>query len=163
MLTVKFIVLGELRERYLRDACEEYKKRLSSMCALTELVVREQRLPDAPSPAEIARALDEEASRILPHLSARASAYNVALCVEGRQFTSEELAAHIERLTAMEGVSELRFVVGSSHGLSERVKERCVLRLSVSKLTLPHTLMRPLLYEIVYRELSILAGKRYHK
>lgn len=163
MLTVKLLVLAELRERYLRDACEEYRKRLTSMCSLTEIVIKEQRLPDNPSESEIARALDGEASRILPHLSTQPTVYNIALCVEGRQFTSEALAAQIERLTTSEGVSELCFVAGSSHGLSEKVKARCALRLSLSKLTFPHTLLRPLLYEVIYRELSILAGKRYHK
>lgn len=163
MLSVKMVVVGELREPYLRQACQEYQKRLSGMCSLSEVVIKEQRLPENPSQAEIDRALKEEAQRILPHLTATANCLPIALCVEGRQFSSEELAQYLEKRTSLDGISSLVCVIGSSHGLSEQVKEKCVLRLSVSKLTFPHTMMRPLMYEILYRELAIINGKKYHK
>lgn len=164
MLSIKTIVLADIREKYFRDACEEYKKRLSAMCRLTEIVIKEEKISDNPNDAEIEKALEAEASKIIAQIPPKSShPYVIAMCVEGKQFSSEELAEKIDRLVSTEGISEICFIIGSSHGLSEKVKEKCNLRLSVSKLTFPHTMMRPLLYEIIYRELAILSGKKYHK
>ena len=88
-------------------------------------------------------------------------AYKIALCVEGKQLSSEELAAKLEQVSAVS--SDIIFVIGSSYGLSPRVKQACDLRLSVSKLTFPHQLMRVLLAEAVYRALNIVKGTKYHK
>ena len=159
MLNIRFIVTGTLKEAYLRDACAEYMKRLSGFCRPEIVELKEVRVPDTPSDKEIASALKEEGDRILALLSPRA--YNVALCVEGKQFSSEELAEKLE--AAAQNAGEFCFIIGSSHGLDERVKRACDLRLSISKLTFPHQLMRVVLLESVYRCLNIQKGTRYHK
>ena len=101
-----------------------------------------------------------EERELLPFLQA-ARAYKIALCVEGKQFSSEELAQRLD--TAAQQSGDFYFLIGSSHGLDERVKAACDLRLSVSKLTFPHQLMRVILLESVYRALNIQKGTKYHK
>lgn len=159
MLNVHFVVTGNLKESYLREGCAEYMKRLSGFCRPEIIELKEVRVPDAPSEKEIAAALREEGDRILALLPARA--YKVALCVEGKQFSSEELAEKLENAAQQSG--DFYFLIGSSHGLDERVKAACDLRLSVSKLTFPHQLMRLVLLESVYRAFNIQKGTRYHK
>lgn len=159
MLNIHFIVTGNLKEAYLRDASQEYLKRLSGFCRPEVIELKEVRVPDSPSDKEIASALKEEGDRILALLPSRA--YKIALCVEGKQFTSEELAQKLEAAAQESG--DFYFIIGSSHGLDERVKAACDLRLSVSKLTFPHQLMRVILLESVYRALNIQKGTRYHK
>lgn len=159
MLNITFIVVGSLKEPYLRDACGEYLKRLSGFCRPTVKELKEVRVPENPSEKEIAAALKEEGDRILALMPPRS--YKIALCVEGKQFSSEELAARLSE--AANTTSDVYLVIGSSHGLDARVKAACDLRLSVSKLTFPHQLMRVILYEAVYRALNIEKGTRYHK
>lgn len=159
MLTIKIITVGTLKEAYWRDALAEYKKRLSAFCNVQEINLKESRLSDRPSAGEISAALESEAQSMMPHLTPRA--YKIALCVEGKQFSSEQLAAKLE--SAMQSAGEMVLVIGSSHGLSERVKAACDLRLSVSALTFPHQMMRVMLMEILYRSMSILKGTQYHK
>ena len=159
MLNVHFIVTGSLKEPYLRDGCAEYLKRLSGFCRPEIVELKEVRVPDAPSEKEIATALREEGDRILALLPQRA--YKIALCVEGRQFSSEELADRLAAAAQQSG--DVYLVIGSSHGLDERVKAACDLRLSVSRLTFPHQLMRLLLLEATYRAFNIQRGTRYHK
>lgn len=159
MLNIHFIVTGSLKEAYLRDASAEYMKRLSGFCRPEIIELREARVPENPSDKEIATALREEGDKILSLLPTRA--YKIALCVEGKQFSSEELAAKLENAAQISG--DFYFLIGSSHGLDERVKAACDLRLSVSKLTFPHQLMRVILLESIYRALNIQKGTRYHK
>lgn len=159
MLRIRFIVTGNLKESYWRAATSEYEKRLGAYAKTETVELKECRLPDAPSPAEIETALEKEADAIFAATPARS--YKIALCVEGKQLSSEQLAAKIN--TVMEDIGDLTFIIGSSHGLSRRVKEAADFRLSVSALTFPHQLMRVLLLETVYRSLSILHGGKYHK
>lgn len=159
MLSVKIITVGTLKESYWRDAVAEYSKRLSAYCKLTVVQLKEARLSDSPSEKEIESALDEEAKAILAEMSPRS--YKVAMCVEGKQLSSERLAERIESISSER--SEICFVIGSSHGLSEKVKLACDLRLSVSELTFPHQLLRVILLETVYRAFNIIAGTKYHK
>jgi 23S rRNA (pseudouridine1915-N3)-methyltransferase len=159
MLHIKLIVLGNLKEAYWRDAVTEYEKRLGAFAKVEIAELKEYRLPDAPSPAEIETALEKEAEAVLSAIPPRA--FVVALCVEGKQLSSEELADRLS--TVMQESGSLALIIGSSHGLSPRVKAAAHLRLSVSKLTFPHQLMRVLLLETVYRSLSILHGTKYHK
>ena len=159
MVHVKFIVLGTLKEAYLRDAAAEYEKRLGAFCRFELVQLKEERLSDDPSEAEIRKALDREAAAILAQISPRA--YCVAMCVEGKQLSSEELA---EKMAAIEQeTGEVCFVIGSSYGLSPEIKTRADLRLSVSKLTFPHQMMRVVLLEMLYRCFGILKGTKYHK
>ena len=159
MIGVKLITLGTLKEEYWRDAAAEYEKRLGGFCRLELVQLREERLSENPGPAEIKQALEREAERIVAQIPPRA--YRIALCVEGKQLSSEELAERIEQIGESHG--EVCLIIGSSFGLAESVKQACHLRLSVSKLTFPHQLMRVLLLETVYRSFHILKGTRYHK
>ena len=121
----------------------------------------ESRLPDSPSEKEIKKALADEARAMEQYLSA-SGAYNIAMCIEGRQLTSRELS---ERLTALgtAGHSTVNFIIGSSFGIDEGIKQRADLRLSMSKLTFPHQLARIMLLEQIYRAFQIGRGTKYHK
>ena len=159
MLNVKLISVGSLKESYLKDAIAEYSKRLSAFCSLEIIELKEYKLPDNPSEGEIAKALAEEAERIQKAIPQKA--YKIAMCVEGKQFSSEELASKIEEITLTSGT--ICLVIGSSHGIDEALKASCDLKLSVSKLTFPHQLMRVMLLEIIYRAMNIIKGTKYHK
>ena len=159
MATIKFITVGTLKEDYLREAVKEYEKRLSGFCNVSEVNLKEAKLPNDPSDGEIKRALAEEAKAILSAMPDRS--YKIAMCVEGKQFSSEELASKIE--SAFSATNEICFVIGSSHGLDDSVKNAADLRLSVSKMTFPHHLARVMLIEQLYRGFKINEGSRYHK
>lgn len=141
MLNVTIVCVGTLKEDYLRAACAEYYKRLGAYCT--------------PKIVEL-----KDGAPILPHIKGRA--YKIALCVEGRQLSSEELA-ELTLDIPLRGYSEIIFVIGPFDGLPEEVKAACDLRLSFSKMTFPHQLMRVILLEQIYRALNIAAGGKYHK
>lgn len=158
-MTLDIITVGTLKEDYLRAGIEEYKKRISAYARVQIHELKEERVANEDDAASIDRALEAEAEKILARLAP--DAYKVALCVEGTQYDSVALASVLEKGSAKSG--KLALVIGSSHGLSENVKRACDLRLSISKLTFPHQLMRLSLMEILYRSFSIMAGKKYHK
>ena len=160
MQAINLLCVGKLKEAFYRDACAEYEKRLTRFCRLTVTELPEQRLPENPSPAEVAAALEREADALEAKLP-RGGAL-IALCVEGRAMSSEQLAEAVARYAAS-GVSALSFVVGGSFGLSARVKQRADLRLSMSPMTFPHHLARVMVLEQIYRAYQIQAGTRYHK
>jgi len=165
MLKIKLICVGSLQESYFRDAMAEYKKRLGGYCSFEEIRLKEAPMGRAasggvPSAGDIAAALDREAEDILSKIPKRA--YTVALCIEGKMMSSEALAEAIDRQTTA-GVSEICFIIGSSHGLSDRVKSAADLRFSMSPLTFPHQLASVMLSEALYRALDILRGGKYHK
>ena len=159
MLHIRLIAPGTLKEAYWRAALAEYEKRLGAFAKLELIELKECRLPEDPSPAEIEQALEREADAILASIPPRS--FTVALCVEGGQLSSEELAKKLSQV--MQESGHLTLIIGSSHGLSPRVKKAAALRLSVSKLTFPHQMMRVLLLEALDRSLSILHGTKYHK
>ncbi len=159
MLNVKLITLGTLKESYLREAAAEYEKRLGGFCRFEGVQLKDERLSENPSESEIKSALDRESERILSQIPPRV--YCVAMCVEGKQLSSEELADKLETVANQTGT--VCFIIGSSFGLSDKVKERADLRLSVSRLTFPHQLMRVLLMETIYRAFNIQKGTKYHK
>jgi 23S rRNA (pseudouridine1915-N3)-methyltransferase len=159
MIQVTVITVGNLKEAYWREAVAEYEKRLSAFCKPNLIQLKEAKLPDDPSEGEIRAALAEEAKKILAAVPPRA--YRVALCVEGKQFSSEALAKKLDSALTENG--NLCLIIGSSHGLAPEVKDACQLRLSVSELTFPHQMMRVLLLEVLYRCFSILKGTKYHK
>ena len=160
MLKIKIIAMGKLTEKAYKDACAEFVKRLSRTYPVTFAEPKVENLPSNPTDGEIAQALKRESERILAEVPPRAAL--VALCVEGREMPSEEFASFIEK-QANGGVSEICFVIGSSFGLSEEVKRRAALRMSMSKLSLPPALFRVMLLEQIYRAAEITAGTRYHK
>ena len=159
MLNVKMFVTGTLKEQYYKDAIAEYKKRLTTYCKLDIIEFKEYKLHDAPSQRQIDQALESEGERILSEMPQKA--YKIALCVEGKQLSSEEFAKKLDEISTTHG--ELCLVIGSSYGLSDKVKNACDMKLSVSKMTLTHQMLRVWLLEIIYRCLSITHGGKYHK
>ncbi len=159
MATVTIISVGTLKEAYLRDAVAEYAKRLSQYARLEEINIKEEKISNEDSPAEVSRALECEADKILAAIPKGAA--RLALCVEGKQYDSVALASMIGKMCDESG--KIALIIGSSHGLSDRVKRECDVRLSVSALTFPHQLMRVILLEALYRSFTILSGKKYHK
>ena len=159
---LKFYIVsvGELREKFLTDALLEYEKRLQSYASLSHIVIREEKLPERPSPADIQLALKREGERMLAALPKRA--YRVALCVEGTLLSSEAFAAKLND-AAVNGCSEFAFLIGSSEGLADSVKQAADFSLSFSKMTFPHQLMQVLLAEQLYRSMNLLHGGKYHK
>ena len=153
-----FITVGTLKEKYWSDAFSEYAKRIGAYAKLEEINLKEERLADE-SPAAISRALTAEGEKILEKIPK--DAYAVARCVEGKMLSSEELARVVD--TAKGGSGKIVFIIGSSYGLSDAVKARADLKLSFSRLTFPHQLIRISLAEAVYRSFTILSGKKYHK
>ena len=138
----------------------EYKKRLGAFCRFEVEELTEQRLSENPSEKEIAAALDKEAAEIEKRIPAGAAV--IAMCVEGKEMSSPALAKQLQSWTNA-GKSRLCFIVGGSCGLSEKIKARADLRLSVSPMTFPHHLFRVMLAEQIYRAFTILEGSRYHK
>ncbi|MBR6545552.1 MAG: 23S rRNA (pseudouridine(1915)-N(3))-methyltransferase RlmH [Clostridia bacterium] len=159
MTSITIISLGTLKEDYLKSGVAEYQKRLSAYAQVSEINLPEERIQNENDPASISRALEKEGDAILSRIPK--GAVTVALCVEGKELDSPELAAFIAR--AGESSGKLAFIIGSSHGLSPRVKAAADLRLSISRMTFPHQLMRLILSEALYRAATITAGKRYHK
>lgn len=147
MLKITVIAVGKLKERFWRDACAEYSKRLGSYCNLT---VRE--IPDSNR--------EQESTLVLEALPENATI--IVLDIQGKETSSEALASRIERCT-VEGVSHLVFVIGGSDGLTNAVKERASLRMSFGPITLPHNLARVVLLEQVYRAFKIIKREPYHK
>ena len=160
MLSIKIIATGDLKENYLKEAIKEYQKRLGAWCKIEEIVLKEEKLPDNPSQATIDKALESEEKRVLEKIPSKA--YVIAMCVEGKMLSSEELASKISEVTGL-GKSEIVFIIGSSFGLSSGVKNRADFKLSISRLTFPHQLLRVILHETIYRSLSIINGTKYHK
>ena len=159
MLSITLITLGTLKESYLRQGVQEYLKRLSTYAQVSEINLPEEKIQNEDDATSILRALDREGDAILAKIPKGASV--VTLCVEGKELSSEELAAYISR--AGESSGKLAFIIGSSHGLAKKVKDASDLRFSVSRMTFPHQLMRLVLSEALYRAATINAGKRYHK
>ena len=160
MLAVNIICLGRLKEDYLRMACKEYEKRLGTMCRLTITELEPVNLPQNPSEKQIETALSKEAEMIETKLLKNAVTY--AMCIEGKQRNSEELAEEFSNI-AVGGRSAVNFIIGSSFGLAPEIKSKADYRLSMSKMTFPHQLARVMLLEQIYRAHSINAGSKYHK
>ena len=159
MLNVKIYVTGTLKEQYYKDAIAEYKKRLGAYCKLDIIEYKEYKLPENPSEKQIEQALISEGQKILSDISTKA--YKIAMCVEGKQLSSEEFAEKLDKISTTNG--ELAILIGSSYGLSNELKQACDFRMSVSKMTLTHQMLRVWLVEIIYRCLSINNGGKYHK
>ena len=160
MLSVTLLCVGKMKEPHYIAAFAEYQKRLGAYCRFTLTEIPEQRLPESPSEALLAAALEKEADEIEKAIPA--GAYVVALCVEGRQMSSPAFAKKLAELQSA-GHSRICFLVGGSCGLAGRVKRRADLLLSMSEMTFPHHLFRVMLAEQLYRALNINAGGRYHK
>ena len=159
-IRVQLICVGKMKEKFYIDAAAEYVKRLSAYCKLQVVELPEERLPSNPSQARIDAALEKEAAAIRAKLAPGASL--VALCVEGRMRSSEELASLVQTWEH-NSAKHLAFVIGGSFGLAESLKAEAWVRLSMSPMTFPHHLARVMLLEQLYRSFKIDEGSSYHK
>ncbi len=160
MISVNIICVGKLKEKYLRDASAEYIKRLTAFCKLNIIEIAPYALPDSPTQAQIDAGLEAEGKQILAKI--QNGAYVYAMCIEGKQRSSEALSAEFDKLSVF-GESNLTFIIGGSFGLSDAVKARADAKLSMSQMTFPHQLARIMLLEQIYRAFQISTGGKYHK
>ncbi|MBE7051797.1 MAG: 23S rRNA (pseudouridine(1915)-N(3))-methyltransferase RlmH [Ruminococcaceae bacterium] len=159
-MKINIICVGKLKEKYLKDACDEYSKRLGRFCNLNIIELPDEKIPDNPSVAEEEQILRMEAEKIKKHIAD--SDYVFALCVEGRQLPSEKFAQKLSDIM-LSGKSTVDFVIGGSLGLDASIKKRADNKLSFSEMTFPHQLMRVILLEQTYRCFKINANEKYHK
>ena len=152
--------MGKLKEKFYLSAAAEYEKRMKGYCQFKLLELPEQRLPEDPSPAEIAAGLEKEAELIFSKIPK--GAWLCILTPEGKLLSSEDLARKMKDVK-LSGKSSACFVIGSSFGMSPRVKERADFKLSMSPMTFPHHLARVMVLEQLYRAEAIQAGSKYHK
>lgn len=160
MFEVTLIAMGKLKEKFYLSAAEEYAKRLKGYCSFQLLELPEHRLPDNPSPADIAAGLEKEADQILAKLPK-----NTWFCIftpEGKTLSSEDFADKLKEVK-LSGKSSACFLIGSSFGISSRIKERADFKLSMGAMTFPHHLARIMVLEQLYRAEAIQAGSKYHK
>ena len=160
MIKVRIIALGKLKEKYWRDAVEEYTKRISGYSDFEIVELTPQKLPESPSEALIEAALKKEAEQIIKMIP-KGSAV-VPMCIEGKQLDSEALSEYIDK-TVLMGHNAVTFVIGSSFGLHSDIKRLGSLKLSMSPMTFPHQLARVMLCEQIYRAFKIKEGSAYHK
>ena len=159
-MNITIVSVGKVKEKYLRDGIEEYRKRLTRYCNIDLIEVPDEKAPETLSPKEEAQVKEKEGQAILKHI--KDNSYVIALAINGKQLSSEELSDFIS-VRAMNGDSSLVFVIGGSLGLSPEVLSRADYKLSFSKMTFPHQLMRMILLEQVYRGYRIMKGEPYHK
>lgn len=161
MQNIDLICVGKLNAAYCAAGVAEYQKRLGAFCSFRIIELPEETIHEKnASQAVIDKALEKEAAAILANV--RKGAAIVALCVEGKIISSEELAAYIAE-KAVSGAGDIAFVIGSSHGLSPTVKKAAALKFSMGRITLPHQLARLVLTEQIYRAFTINNGVKYHK
>ncbi len=154
MTDITIIHVGNIKDSFFKDALDEYKKRMSAYCRIKETEIKEEKCD---TPAEVSKCLEKEAEKILAAIPKKS--YKIALCVEGKQLDSVEFSK-LNEANASVGIT---YIIGSSYGLADRVKAACDFKISFSKMTFPHRLMRVILYEQIYRSFTIQAGKKYHK
>ncbi|MDO4491700.1 MAG: 23S rRNA (pseudouridine(1915)-N(3))-methyltransferase RlmH [Lachnospiraceae bacterium] len=159
-MKIRLLTVGKIKEKYLRDAIAEYSKRLSRYCKLEILEAADEKTPDNASETVEMQIKKKEGDRILNFISD--TDYVIALDLKGEMYTSEEFASKLDRL-GIQGVSTIDFIIGGSLGLSEEVRKRADLKVSFSKMTFPHQLMRVIFLEQLYRSYRIIKNEPYHK
>ena len=160
MQKVTVLCVGKLKEKFYTEAAAEYVKRLGRHCKIEILELPEYRLPEKPSPAEIQKALETEAESVREKLPKRGAI--IAMCIEGKTCSSEEMARRLNDY-AVQGKTQLTFLIGGSVGLHQSLKEQADWRLSMSPMPFPHHMARVMLLEQIYRAYQIQQGTRYHK
>ena len=160
MFDITLLTVGKLKEKFYLSAAAEYEKRLKAYCRFSMIELPETRLPDDPSPAEIAAGLEKEAELILAKIPK--GAFFCVLTPEGKSLSSEALAEKLEQVK-LSGKSAACFLIGSSFGMAPRVKAAADLKLSMSAMTFPHHLARVMVGEQIYRAFTIIEGSKYHK
>lgn len=159
-MKITVLCVGKVKEKFYRDAIDEFSKRLSRYCKLEIIEVADEKTEEQCSDTEIRLVKDKEGERLLKNI--KDDAYVITLCIDGKQLDSEELSEKIERL-GIQGTSHIYFVIGGSLGLSDNVIKRADFKLSFSKMTFPHQLMRVILLEQIYRGYRIMNHEPYHK
>ena len=159
-MRIRIIAVGKIKEKYIRDGIKEYIKRLSRYCSIEIVEVEDERAPENLTDREIDIIKGKEGKRIISKISS--NSYIIPLDIKGKQMSSEELAGKMEDLM-IDGINDLTFIIGGSLGLSDDVLARSHLKLSFSKMTFPHQLMRMILLEQIYRGFRIIRGEPYHR
>lgn len=159
-MNIQILCVGKLKEKYWEEAVAEYRKRLGSYCSLSVEEVREEKAPVGLSPAEEEGVKDAEGRELLKRI--KEQSFVIALEIQGKALSSEELAAKLKQL-AIDGKSDVTFVIGGSLGLSRAVSRRADFSLSFSPMTFPHQMMRVILLEQIYRSFKIIRKETYHK
>jgi 23S rRNA (pseudouridine1915-N3)-methyltransferase len=159
-MKITLITVGKIKEKFYVDAIAEYSKRLSRYCKLDIVQVADEKTPDGASELQERQIKEKEGERILAQI--KDGSYVIALAIEGEMLDSEGLAEKIDRL-GVGGQSQIVFIIGGSLGLSDAVIRRADYKLSFSKMTFPHQLMRVILLEQIYRSYRIVHGEPYHK
>lgn len=158
MISIDIIAVGKIKEKYFTQALDEYKKRLSRFVKLTITEIPDEKIPDNASQKQKFQILEKEGEKILSKLR---DGLTIAMCIEGSEKSSEELAQLIDSSSLSN--SRISFIIGGSLGLSDKVKQHSDLKLSFGKITLPHQLMRIVLSEQIYRSFKIINNESYHK
>lgn len=156
MIKINLIAMGDIKENYLNQAISEYSKRISRFADLKIVELKENN-PKSSNPKDILLALEKDAVEIEKHLKG----YPICLSIDAQQFTSEQFAEKIKNLSLK--TSEISFVIGASNGISDAIKQKCKEKISFSKMTFPHQLMRVIFLEQLYRAFTINNNIAYHK
>ena len=159
MLNIDIICVGKIKEKYLKDALDEYSKRLSRYCKLSFTELSDEKIPDKLNTSLENEIKTKECTNIINHI--KKDSYVIALDLSGRQFTSEEFSKKIDDLS-ME-TSHITFIIGGSLGLTQELLSQCNLKVCFSKMTFPHQLIRVFLLEQIFRAFKISNGETYHR
>lgn len=159
-MKIKIICVGKLKEKYLKDGILEYTKRLSRFCKIEIIEVNDEKIPDNASKSQEDIVIKNEGEKILKHI--QKGEYIISLCVEGKNISSTDLADNLKSIT-LSGNSTIAFIIGGSLGIDEKIKNMSDYKLSFSKMTFPHQLMRLILLEQIYRAFKINSNEEYHK
>ena len=159
-MNIRIIAAGKIKEKYIMEGIKEYSKRLSRYCNLEIIEVEDAKAPESLSEKEKDIVKNKEGERILSKIPP--NSYIITLVIEGNKLSSEELSRRIESLM-IDGINHLTFIIGGSLGLSKEVIKKSDFKLSFSKMTFPHQLMRIILLEQIYRGFRIMKGEPYHK
>ena len=158
-MKITLACVGKIKEKYLTAGIEEFTKRLTPFCKLETIAISEERMPEDPSPAEKEQVLGRETERLLAVIPQ--NSYVIVLDVKGALISSEELAAKFDKL-ALEGNSNITFVIGGAFGYTDALRKRADEKISFSRMTFTHQMIRLLLIEQIYRAFKISRGEKYH-
>lgn len=159
-MKITLLTVGKVKEKFYVQAIDEFSKRMSRYCRLEIVEVADEKTPDGASDTMTAQILKKEGERLMKNI--RDDAYVIALAINGQMLSSEQFAQKIDQL-GIGGTSHIQFIIGGSLGLSPQVLSRADAKLSFSKMTFPHQLMRVILLEQIYRGYRIICGEPYHK
>jgi 23S rRNA (pseudouridine1915-N3)-methyltransferase len=159
-MKISVLCVGKIKEKFFRDAVQEYVKRLGAFTQVEIIEVPDRKIPDKASPAQALQVKGQEGKELEKHLDERA--YKIALCLEGKKMDSIAFSQKIQD-AMVSGYNHIQFLIGGSLGLSPQVVQQCDFKLSFSDFTFPHQLMRVILFEQVYRAFKIATGEPYHK